>query len=641
MKRVAAVALALVAIVGVPGQGSAGSAIRPILCKLAPGAKKLPARSRYGLIGHLVKYPEVSLATAAQRARASRILAQLVDASRDESWHDMDAVARAGYKTRTRVRRPGDRSVHYFHADRGQEPRGRLILNPRRPKALIYANAPGQPLALVGAMWSMRLGERGPTPGGPITRWHSHLVCARGNRRGSKPPPSGKCPAGKQLREGPGMLHVWFTHDLRSAFATSAPEPELCAAELLPAGYCRRIGHARTIASLEGRAPAPLRLPPAVEAAFSRESYAPGTTAKLVVSNRARGLRLQIFRSGPERVQTTSPLTMNGVPVTRERRAGSSVRRRTLDIEIGAWQSGLYFARLRATDGRVGFAPFVVRPRRLGEHRVAVVLPTLTWQAYNLRDDDGDGRGDSWYANWRHRTVRLGRPFLNRGVPYHFRRYDLPFLHWLSWSRRRVDYLAQSDIESAPSAAALAKPYDLIIFPGHHEYVTTREYDLVEGYRNLGGNLMFLSANNFFWRVVRHGSVIRKSRLWRDLGRPEAALIGVQYLANGKARRRPWIVRLTDAAWLFADTGLRPGSAFGRGGVEIDRTSAASPAGIRVLAEIRDLFGQGRTAQMTYYETPSEAKVFAAGAFYFTRMAHVDPVTSRLLANLWTRLAAD
>ena len=91
--------------------------------------------------------------------------------------------------------------------------------------------------------------------------------------------------------------------------------------------------------------------------------------------------------------------------------------------------------------------------------------------------------------------------------------------------------------------AALAGAYDLIVFPGHHEYVTTREYDLIEGYRNLGGNLMFLSANNFFWQVVRRGQAVTKTKLWRDLGRPEAALIGVQYHANGKAPRRPWIVR--------------------------------------------------------------------------------------------------
>ena len=75
------------------------------------------------------------------------------------------------------------------------------------------------------------------------------------------------------------------------------------------------------------------------------------------------------------------------------------------------------------------------------------------------------------------------------------------------------------------------------------------------------------------------------------------------------------------------------------GGVEIDRRSPASPAGLEVVAEIPNLFGPGMTAQMTYYETKGGAKVFAAGAFYFTRLAHVDATTSRILDNLWARLA--
>jgi hypothetical protein len=48
---------------------------------------------------------------------------------------------------------------------------------------------------------------------------------------------------------------------------------------------------------------------------------------------------------------------------------------------------------------------------------------------------------------------------------------------------------------------------------------------------------------------------------------------------------------------------------------------------------------RGQTAQMTYYETPNGAKVFAAGAFYFTRWSHVDPITARLVDNVWTRLS--
>lgn len=392
---------------------------------------------------------------------------------------------------------------------------------------------------------------------------------------------------------------------------------------------------------LEGRAPTTAELTPSVEAAFTRESYTPGATARLVISNRARGIRVQILRSGPEHVLTRSDVTMNGVPVSPRRFIGASAGRRTVAVPIGNWPSGLYFARLRAADGRVGFAPFVVGPRQLGKHRVAVVMPTLTWQAYNLRDEDGNGVGDSWYAHWQTKTVRLGRPYLSRGVPYNFRRYDLPLLTWLDRTRKRVDVLSQSDLEAAQSSRALAAAYDLIVFPGHHEYATRREYDLVEGFRDLGGNLAFLSANNYFWEVERRGGSIRKTRLWRDLRRPEARLIGVQYVANGKAPRQPWTVRRAGAAsWIFSETGLEHGSSFARGGVEIDGVAAASPRDIQVLAEIPNLFGPGATAQMTYYEAPSGARVFAAGAFYFTRMINFDPVVARIVENLWRRMAS-
>ena len=40
---------------------------------------------------------------------------------------------------------------------------------------------------------------------------------------------------------------------------------------------------------------------------------------------------------------------------------------------------------------------------------------------------------------------------------------------------------------------------------------------------------------------------------------------------------------------------------------------------------------------MTYYETGRGARVFAAGAFHFTRAVTSDPVV-RVLENLWARL---
>ena len=223
----------------VPAEGAPPR--RSLVCKLPPSSAKLPATSRHGLIDHLLQYPDVGLATPRERARARRVLGQLVAAADTGSWRNVRAAARAGYDMRTAIRNRGDRSVRYFHAERRQEPRRRLILDPSRPKALIYANAPGRPLVLVGAMWSTRDGERGPTPAGAILRWHSHVVCKQGNRRGLKPPASGRCPRGARLTQGSSeMLHVWFTGDLRSAFAIRAPEPELCTAGLLPGDRCRR-----------------------------------------------------------------------------------------------------------------------------------------------------------------------------------------------------------------------------------------------------------------------------------------------------------------------------------------------------------------------------------------------------------------
>jgi hypothetical protein len=60
-----------------------------------------------------------------------------------------------------------------------------------------------------------------------------------------------------------------------------------------------------------------------------------------------------------------------------------------------------------------------------------------------------------------------------------------------------------------------------------------------------------------------------------------------------------------------------------------------------VVAEIPNVFGRGITAQMTYYETPRGANVFAAGAFYFTRLVDVKPLMSQVLQNLWHHLEVD
>jgi hypothetical protein len=378
---------------------------------------------------------------------------------------------------------------------------------------------------------------------------------------------------------------------------------------------------------------------PKVTAYFEQESYRPDDRARLVVTDTAAHVSVQIFRTGTESEPTVPNDVMLGTPVTKIVAVGAVHGRRALSIHIADWPSGVYFAQLTAPGARVGYAPFVLAPRHLGEHRVAVVMPTQTWQAYNFRDDNGDGQPDTWYAGWKKLQARLIRPFLDRGVPPHWKQYDAPYIRWLVQTHRNVDYLSDAELRSVRNGKALADAYSLIVFSGHHEYVTTHEYDVVSRYRDLGGNLAFLAANNFFWKITIKNNVMTRVAQWRDLGRPEAALIGVQYRGNDRGGHRgPWLVRSGASAtpWLFANMNTAEG--VGSGGIEIDATSTASPKNIHILAEIPNLYGPGFTAQMTYYETPAGAKVFAAGAFSLAGSVW-EPEMESLMTNLWGRIS--
>jgi hypothetical protein len=201
---------------------------------------KLPPETLRGPAPLLDQYPTVSVATPPERAAAERMLADL--RARSVEWRDPRGGARAGFRTRRPRRADHGRQLLYFHAEhRGYHADDRY-LDLARPETIVYADAVGHPLVLIGVMFSMPRGLHGPTPGGPITRWHTHLVCARGAKRGLSPRADGSCPPGTKKRQGSEMMHIWFTRDLRSAYAIHAPVPELCTAELLPREHCGQHG---------------------------------------------------------------------------------------------------------------------------------------------------------------------------------------------------------------------------------------------------------------------------------------------------------------------------------------------------------------------------------------------------------------
>jgi hypothetical protein len=387
-------------------------------------------------------------------------------------------------------------------------------------------------------------------------------------------------------------------------------------------------------------------------AGFKARSYAPGQTAVLAIgggdTNRAT---LQIFQAGAS--GTPGPAAAPGwdkhtfgKPVTAPqqvlRPSGNSHWLVHIPLP-SSWVSGDYVARL-TWGSHTDYAPFVLRPRRLGTAPVLVVEPTNTWHAYDVVD------GDSWYLDPSVHVIDLTHPFADSrvtgtqvpaGLPQQFSRYDLGFLRWYWHSGYQADFISDDDLERVSSVGQLSH-YRLIVFAGHEEYVTSHTFSLIARYRNAGGNLAFLSANNFFYKVKVSGDTMTGRSRWRDLGRPEAALIGAQYAGwdEGKYPNRPYrIVNTAAAPWLFRGTGLHVGSTVGKYGIEVDEPNTASPPHTHVLAEIPNELGPGKPAEMTIY-TRGRSTVFDAGAINFGASAHW-PALSRFFSNLWSHLSGE
>ena len=216
---------------------AANPAAPTTLCTLPDGQASLAPGVRHGLAAHLRQYPDLSLATNAQRLAARTLLRRARAAS--APWKDVTAAKAVGFNTHLAKRAPGDDAIGYLHAEHRRFSADRHLLDVHRPESLIYATQPGRPPVLIGVMFSVPRGVRGPTPAGPIERWHSHLVCTKGDDRGLAPPANGVCKKGARLTQGSEMLHLWFTRELRSAFAIHAPVRDLCRDGVLTPAACR------------------------------------------------------------------------------------------------------------------------------------------------------------------------------------------------------------------------------------------------------------------------------------------------------------------------------------------------------------------------------------------------------------------
>ncbi|MCB0098379.1 MAG: hypothetical protein KDE46_21750, partial [Caldilineaceae bacterium] len=258
----------------------------------------------------------------------------------------------------------------------------------------------------------------------------------------------------------------------------------------------------------------------------------------------------------------------------------------TLSIPAN-WTSGVYLAKLVNENGYGNYIPFVVRD----DNRNGGFLfqsGVTTYQAYNNFPDDGfTGKSlytvNSYGANTISGSpsavkVSFNRPYANNGAGDFFK-WEYNLLRWLEKEGYDLVYSTDFDLHNNPS-----RPLDFTAFlsAGHDEYWTKPMYDAVENARDAGVHLAFFGANHIYWQarlepdsngnpdrtmvVYKNGDIDPVSDpalttiKWRDLGRPEQELIGIQYASyNDSSNNNTNYVVANSNNWIYNGTGFADG----------------------------------------------------------------------------------
>ncbi|MDQ6780011.1 MAG: hypothetical protein M3Z37_02500 [Candidatus Eremiobacteraeota bacterium] len=258
------------------------------------------------------------------------------------------------------------------------------------------------------------------------------------------------------------------------------------------------------------------------------------------------------------------------------------------------WISGVYVAVLSNAAKFQSLIPFwVVEQKRSSD--MLFISSLNTYEAYNdfpfdpLPSDPNQlpQTGHSLYdfssaGSIPAVKVTFDRPFSSQyGNPGDGGVYDFEpeLIGFLEKSGYDVTYAPDPVIDADPGSLQL---HNVVVIGGHAEYQTLNSYNAFYAVRDNGVGLAFISGNEIYWQVryepnfagvprrivvgYKHFALdpVRDPRLrtinWRELGRPEQKLIGVQLPDQGWMSwgGQPWVPQHTDH-WAFAGTGLRAG----------------------------------------------------------------------------------
>ena len=145
-------------------------------------------------------------ATAEQEKWTEDFYQRSLAAAQKNGWFDIDNALAQGFQ-RDRVNASHYPNLDYMFDD--------VMLDPERPEWLVYDDSPDGKVLMALMFFTRTLDEVGPTPGGPIARWHYHPYetprCAiKGLWTVGRPDNHGRCAEGIPVMRTPEMLHVWF-----------------------------------------------------------------------------------------------------------------------------------------------------------------------------------------------------------------------------------------------------------------------------------------------------------------------------------------------------------------------------------------------------------------------------------------------
>ena len=338
---------------------------------------------------------------------------------------------------------------------------------------------------------------------------------------------------------------------------------------------------------------------------------------------------------------------------------------------------------------------------RATDYEKAVFSYILYNRQHSIYDDHSDGSGVA-YSSRRRPVVnfrpRYNKPALGFKHP-HGLSCDLYIVDWLT--ELGYDFVCITDEDLHREGAAILDGYRAVMTGSHPEYWTSHMLDSLNAWLDDGGRLMYLGGNGFYWATsinpdrpwlleqrrgengsrpwtsepgeLFHSTTGEAGGLWRSLGRPPQARLGVGFTAQcGDDRAQPY--RRSNQSYdsrvdfifegvddgLIGDFGLHMG---GAAGWELDRadTDLGTPPHALVLASS---FGHsdgyhhaieeepstglptgGKSnplvrADLTYFEGPKGGAVFSTGSISWTgSLSHngYSNSVSRITSNVLTR----